>query len=102
GDPLMNAVCRFVLAGLVCAAVAAPAGAQQPAGAPTDPQGAAQAPQKPDQKPEPKPEEPQKFEETVVVSASRTEEKLINAPATMTVNNAQTIQSAPTQNFAEL
>ena len=48
------------------------------------------------------PTEPQKYEETVVVSASRTEEKLINAPATMTVIGPQTIQSAPTQNFAEL
>ena len=57
---------------------------------------------KPEQKPEPKPDEPQKYEETVVVSASRTEEKLINAPATMTVIGPQTIQSAPTQNFAEL
>src|SRR5688500_4815842 len=60
------------------------------------------AEQKPDPKPEQKPDEPQKYEETVVVSASRTEEKLINAPATMSVIGAQTIQSAPTQNFAEL
>jgi outer membrane receptor protein involved in Fe transport len=37
-----------------------------------------------------------------VVSASRTEEKLVNAPATMTVIGPQTLQSAPTQNFAEL
>jgi iron complex outermembrane receptor protein len=60
------------------------------------------ATQKPDPKPEQKPDEPQKYEETVVVSASRTEEKLINAPATVSVIGAQTIQSAPTQNFAEL
>ena len=60
------------------------------------------AEQKPDPKPEQKPDEPQKYEETVVVSASRTEEKLINAPATVSVIGAQTIQSAPTQNFAEL
>jgi outer membrane receptor protein involved in Fe transport len=58
--------------------------------------------QKPDPKPEQKPDEPQKYEETVIVSASRTEEKLINAPATVTVIGAQAIQSAPTQNFAEL
>jgi iron complex outermembrane receptor protein len=57
--------------------------------------------QKPDAKPEKEPDQ-QKYEETVVVSASRTEEKLINAPATMTVIGSQTIQSAPTQNFAEL
>ena len=36
-------------------------------------------------RPTQKPEEPAKYEETVVVSASRTEEKLINAPATMSV-----------------
>ena len=56
--------------------------AQQPAPAPKDPQAA-----KPEQKPEPKPDQPAeqpKYEETVVVSASRNEEKLINAPATMT------------------
>jgi iron complex outermembrane receptor protein len=59
--------------------------------------------QKPEQKPEEKPaDQPQKYEETVVVSASKTEEKLINAPATMTVIGSDTIQSAPTQNFAEL
>jgi iron complex outermembrane receptor protein len=78
----------------------AAAGAQQPA-PPKDPQAAA----KPEQKPEPKPEqrsEQPKYEEVVVVSASRTEEKLINAPATMTVIGPETIQSAPTQNFAEL
>jgi outer membrane receptor protein involved in Fe transport len=54
------------------------------------------------QKPEQNPEEQPKYEEVVVVSASKTEEKLINAPATMTVITAQTIQSAPSQNFAEL
>lgn len=101
----MNAVCRFALAAaLVCAA--APALRAQQAAAPAQPpQAAKPAPdpaQKPDQKPEQKPDEPPKYEETVVVSASRTEEKLVNAPATMTVIGQQTIQSAPTQNFAEL
>ena len=49
-----------------------------------------------------KPEEPAKYEETVVVSASRSEEKMINAPATMSVITSDTIQNAPSQNFAEL
>ena len=94
----MKAVCRLALA--VVLAVAAPVAsrAQQAAAPAKDPQTAKPA----DQKPEQKPDEPQKYEETVVVSASRTEEKLINAPATMTVIGPQTIQSAPTQNFAEL
>ena len=42
------------------------------------------------------------YEETVVVSASRTEERLINAPATMTVITTGAIENAPTRNFAEL
>src|SRR5215204_3951351 len=60
--------------------------------------------QKPDaQKPDPqKPEEPPKYEETLVVSASRNEEKLVNAPATMSVISALQIEQAPSQNFAEL
>ena len=95
----MNVVCRVVLAASVLAvatsAVAAPR--QQPAG---------QQPQqtKPDQQQTQKPEEeqPQKYEETVVVSGSKTEEKLINAPVTMTVITADTIENAPTRNFAEL
>ena len=94
----MKLLCHVMLAANVLSAatpsVAAPR--QQPAG---------QQPQQvnPDppqtQKPE---EEPQKYEETVVVSGSRTEEKLINAPVTMTVITADTIQNAPTRNFAEL
>src|SRR5437764_697281 len=82
--------------------------AQQSAPQTTDPQTAPKAEQTPaaqkpaGPKPEQKPDEPQKYEETVVVSASKTEEKLINAPATMSVIGSQTIETAPTQNFAEL
>jgi outer membrane receptor protein involved in Fe transport len=97
----MKAVCRFALAAVLCAVTAQAVSAQQPAPA-KDPQAAAP---KPEQKPAPKPDQPPdqpKYEETVVVSASRSEEKLINAPATMTVIGSETIQSAPTQNFAEL
>ena len=95
----MNVVCRVVLAASVLAvatsAVAEPR--QQPAGQ--------QPPQtKPSQQETQKPEEqePQKYEETVVVSGSKTEEKLINAPVTMTVITADTIENAPTRNFADL
>ncbi|HSL21753.1 MAG TPA: TonB-dependent receptor [Vicinamibacterales bacterium] len=49
-----------------------------------------------------KPAEPPKYEETLVVTASKTEEKLVNAPATLTVIGSQTIQSSPSQNFADL
>ncbi len=75
-----------------------PAPAQQPqppAPAPTP----TQQPQAPDKQ---APAEPATYEETVVVSASKTEEKLVNAPATMSVITADTIERAPTQNFADL
>ena len=71
---------------------------QQPAASPA-PQ------QQPPPKPQPeqqKPEAPPNFEETVVVSGSRTEEKLVNTPATMSVLTGDMIEEAPTQNFAEL
>ena len=85
----MNVVCRFALAAIVLAAAASSAAAQ----AQTPPAQPAQ---------EQKPEEPPKFEEVVVVSGSRTEEKLINAPVTMSVITAEMIENAPTRNFADL
>src|SRR5205809_5877003 len=96
----MNALCPFAPAAVLCAAVAPAANAQQPAAPAKDPQTAPKPAPKPDPKSDP--QDPAKYEETVVVSASRTEEKLINAPATMTVIGPGTIESAPTQNFAEL
>src|SRR6185436_5120301 len=95
----MNAVCRAAVVAAITALVTAPVLAQQPPAQTTGSKPA--APQKPDQKPEQKPEEP-KYEETVVVSASKAEEKLINAPATMTVIGPKKIESATSQNFAEL
>jgi iron complex outermembrane receptor protein len=92
----MNLVCRVALAAAILVA-GMPVDAtpqQQPAGQ--------QAPQtNPDQEKQ-KPEEPPKYEETVVVSGSRTEQQLINAPVTMTVITADVIENAPTRNFAEL
>jgi outer membrane receptor protein involved in Fe transport len=40
--------------------------------------------------------------ETVIVTASRTEELLVNAPAAVTIVNDRTIADSPTQNFADL
>jgi outer membrane receptor protein involved in Fe transport len=68
-------------------------GAYAQAPTPTTPP--AEAPQEP-------PDEPFMFEETVVVTSSRTEERLVNAPATMSVITAQQIELAPARNFAEL
>jgi iron complex outermembrane receptor protein len=70
--------------------VPAAAAAQQP------------VPDKPEQPEQQKPAEQPKYEETVIVSASKTEEKLVNAPATVSVIGPQVIASAPTQNFADL
>jgi iron complex outermembrane receptor protein len=81
-------------AGVVSAQSSAQPPARTPAPAQQQPPPAA-----PDKQP---PAEPSTYEETVVVSASKTEEKLVNAPATMTVITADTIERAPTQNFADL
>ena len=59
-----------------------------------------QAPQA--QQPPPKPEEIPVYEEQVVVTASKVEQRLVNAPATMTVVTADVIQSTPSTNYAEL
>jgi iron complex outermembrane receptor protein len=74
-----------------------PAAAQQPS---------QPAPSQPDKKPEdqqPKPEEEApKYEEVVVVTGSKVEQKLVDAAATMTVVTGQLIQSSPSQSFADL
>jgi outer membrane receptor protein involved in Fe transport len=97
-EQTMNSVSRQALAvGLAMCFVApvfAGQGSQQPP--PPPPKPPVQDPAKP------KPEEPQKYEETVVVSASRTEERLVNAPATMSVISGIPLETATSQNFAEL
>lgn len=65
--------------------------AQAPAPAPTP------APQQP-----PKPEEKPVYEEQVVVTASKVEQQLVNAPATVSVVSADVIASTPATNYAEL
>jgi outer membrane receptor protein involved in Fe transport len=89
----MNVVCRVALAAAVIAipAFAAAAPRQQPA---------SQQPQQADQ--DQQTQKPGTYEETVVVSGSRTEGKLINTPVTMSVITAETIENAPARNFAEL
>jgi outer membrane receptor protein involved in Fe transport len=101
----MHFVCRMSFATVLATGLALPSSAAaQAAGQPpqqpatTQQQPAAQ-PATPQQKPE---EQEPKYEETVVVSASKTEEKLVNAPATMTVIGAPLIERAPSQNFADL
>lgn len=55
------------------------------------------------QQPPPKPEEaPVVYEEQVIVTASKVEQTLVNAPATMSVVTSDVIQSTPATNYAEL
>src|SRR4029079_19037374 len=42
------------------------------------------------------------IEDVIVVTASRTEQKLVDAPATMSVFTAEDIQSIPAQNYGDL
>jgi outer membrane receptor protein involved in Fe transport len=96
----MKSVCRVALLATVAAVTAAPSfalprGAQQPAAPAAAAQPSAQQPAQ-------DPSAPPPYEETVVVSASKSEEKLTNAPATMTVITGRAIENATSQNFAEL
>ncbi len=50
----------------------------------------------------PEEEEPLVFTDTVVVSASKTETTIINAPATMSVVTGEELQHLPSQNFADV
>jgi outer membrane receptor protein involved in Fe transport len=47
-------------------------------------------------------EEPPVYTEAVVVTASKVEQQIVNAPATVSVITSDTIQSSPSNNFAEL
>ena len=91
----MNALCRVALAVCLVASVTVPSSAQQPAEPPATPPATGQQPASPE------PAEPT-YEETVVVSGSRAQEKLVNTPVTMTVIGPRQIESATSQNFAEL
>ena len=48
------------------------------------------------------PAEPPVYEEQVVVTASKVEQQLVNAPATVSVVTADVIASTPATNYAEL
>lgn len=68
-------------------------------------QTASSAPPKPAQQAPPKPDQTTQeagYKETVVVSASKTEQQLINAPATMTVINDKQLAVAPSNNYGDI
>lgn len=77
------------------------AGALALAQTPAQPAGQ-QPPPQPKEQEKPKDPEVPTYEETVVVTASKVEVALINAPATASVISAQTIESSPAQNYADL
>jgi outer membrane receptor protein involved in Fe transport len=94
-------IVRVLAAALACAC-AAPVAAQTPA-APA----AQQNPQKPDdqtpQKPEEQqPDQPVVYEEQVIVSASKVEQQLVNAPAAVSLVTSETIQNSPATHIGDL
>lgn len=52
--------------------------------------------------PPPPPDQPPVYEEQIVVTASKVEQQLVNAPATVSVVSSDVIQSSPATNYAEL
>ena len=68
----------------------------------TPSQPAAQQPSTPDPKDPQKPEDPPRFKDLVIVTSSKLEQKVIDAPSTMSVITSAQIELAPSQNFAEL
>jgi outer membrane receptor for ferrienterochelin and colicin len=48
------------------------------------------------------PDAPVSFEEQVVVTASRTEQQLVNAPASVSLVTTETIQNSPATNIGDL
>ena len=95
---------------LLCLALAVPAKAvaQQPADKkPPDQKPPEQKPARPAAPPDQPtpPDQPRaapKYQDQVIVTASRVEQKLVNAPATVSLISAQTIASAPSASYAEL
>ncbi len=107
----MNRVRRVVVAVAVGAALsgiaqAAPQTQSQPPTAPPPttqpPPPQPPAPAAPPTTPPQKPDELPNYDETVVVTGSKGEVKLVDAVPTMSVITSQTIETAPSANFAEL
>ncbi len=97
----MSSVCRVVVAVAMVATLsgivqAAPQAQGQPPATqpPAQPTPPTTSPQKPD--------EPPNFTDTVVVTGSKAEVKLVDSVPTMSVITSATIETAPSANFAEL
>ena len=85
-------LCLSLALTFALALAASPAALAQTGGQP--PQQPAQPPTQPEEKPV--------YEEQVVVTASKVEQQLVNAPATVSVVTADVIASTPSTNYAEL
>jgi outer membrane receptor protein involved in Fe transport len=98
----MQAFRTIVLSMAIAAVAGSSAQAQQPP--PTTPPPATQGQQPPAKPPAQPPAKPEEvvYKETVVVSASKTEQQLVNAPATMTVIGPKALEVAPSNNYADL
>jgi outer membrane receptor for ferrienterochelin and colicin len=94
----MNALSRVTLVASLAAIVPLSVSAQDSTARPP----AVQDPPTTAQQPAPADPDDPSYEETVVVSGSRAQEKLSNTPVTMTVIGPRQIESATSQNFAEL
>ena len=79
----------FAAAVIVASAVPAVAQGQNPQPPPT-------------QQPSQDPDKPPTFEEVVVVTATRSEQQLVNAPAAVSVINTATIETSPATNVGDL
>jgi iron complex outermembrane receptor protein len=90
-------IVRLFAAGLVLA-LAAPVAAQS--SSPAEP-AASQASSKPQDTQTPE-QQPVVYEEQVVVSASKAEQQLVNAPAAVSVITTETIQNSPATNMGDL
>lgn len=86
---------------LLVAPLAARAGERRDRQTPPPHTPQAQTPQPPPPKPEEEPPPPV-YTEAVVVTASKVEQQLVNAPATVSVITTDVIQSTPATNYAEL
>jgi outer membrane receptor protein involved in Fe transport len=87
---------RLMSAGLVAVLFAAPVAAQTP------PAGQTPAGQTPPAQERPAPDAEPVFTEQVVVTASRVEQQLVDAPAAVSLITSATIQSSPATNIGDL
>jgi len=91
---------RSLVIGLLLLAIGSGAAAQGAAGQqPASGQSTSGQQQPPPAEP---PQEPPVYTEAVIVSASKVEQQIVNAPATVSVITSDTIESTPANNFAEL